>query len=384
MAVTVKQLYKNSILLYKMNLLAGEDGIHNLVSWVHIIEDQEVACFMRGEELVFCAGIQYDSPEWLLKFVQDLYEAGASALVVNIGPHIPTVSKEVLEFCNEKKFPLFSIPWETHMVDMTRDYCQRILKSEVREENVVSAFKNLIFHAGNQKEDMATLIRYEYEADSHYNFMLLSFRKERDAENENLWEQLKIEAQHCARMVNENYLSFSYQQLRVLLLVNYRKEEIVQLAQALLHKNGKEKRNIRIGVGANIAGIDQQAENFKHAEDALNLAILKKRDIVYYENLDVYKLVMGIEDKTILKDYYEGFIGPLERYDQENGSSLVKILQVYLENNASPQLVADKLFLHRNTVNNQLKKVEKLTGYNPLDLKDRMKFYLAYYVKDLL
>ena len=214
--------------------------------------------------------------------------------------------------------------------------------------------------------------------------MIISFRKEKDAQNEHLWEGLKSTAQRSARAVKDNYLSFSYNQQRILILVDYTRKEIEQLANDLLYSKDKARFKIHVGIGSNVQGFDGLAGNFQNAESALNLAVMKNRDLVFYEDLDIYKLVMGIENKSILKDYYSCFIGPLEAYDKENETSLVEIMQIYLENNASPQMVADKLFLHRNTVNNQLKKIEKITGYNPLDLRDRMKFYLAFYVKDML
>ena len=71
-------------------------------------------------------------------------------------------------------------------------------------------------------------------------------------------------------------------------------------------------------------------------------------------------------------------------YDMENDTNLVEFLRVYLENNASPQVVSDKLFIHRNTVNNQLRKIEKIVGIDLSDLEGKMKYYIAFYVADIL
>ena len=47
-------------------------------------------------------------------------------------------------------------------------------------------------------------------------------------------------------------------------------------------------------------------------------------------------------------------------------------------------MTAEKLYLHRNTVNNQLKKVEKITGLNPLELEDKLKLYLGFYIQNII
>jgi len=86
MAVTVKKLYKNSNFLYNMKLIAGHNGLNNLVQWVHIIEDDSVVSFLHGNELVFTAGILNKSKDWLLNFARKLKEVNASAFVVNLVP----------------------------------------------------------------------------------------------------------------------------------------------------------------------------------------------------------------------------------------------------------------------------------------------------------
>ena len=59
-------------------------------------------------------------------------------------------------------------------------------------------------------------------------------------------------------------------------------------------------------------------------------------------------------------------------------------LYTYLKSNGSQSIVAEKHYIHRNTANNQLKKIEKITGYNPLDLDEKLRFYLGFYIKDLM
>ena len=43
MAITVKKLVKNVAKRYKMELVAGEKGVDNLVQWAHIVEDMDKA-----------------------------------------------------------------------------------------------------------------------------------------------------------------------------------------------------------------------------------------------------------------------------------------------------------------------------------------------------
>ena len=52
----------------------------------------------------------------------------------------------------------------------------------------------------------------------------------------------------------------------------------------------------------------------------------------------------------------------LNEYDAHNGTELLITLEKYLGNNRSIQKAGEALFIHRNTINYRLKKIEELTG----------------------
>ena len=94
MAIRLERLFKQTRKLYQMELVAGAGNLDNLVNWVHMIEDVEVADFLHGSELVFTTGIAQRREGWLNEFVQGLVERHASGLVVNVGPYIEKVPPE--------------------------------------------------------------------------------------------------------------------------------------------------------------------------------------------------------------------------------------------------------------------------------------------------
>jgi DNA-binding PucR family transcriptional regulator len=116
------------------------------------------------------------------------------------------------------------------------------------------------------------------------------------------------------------------------------------------------------------------------------MKMAKKQDkqVVFYNRLDIYKLLLNSKDDDVLKNYYDEVLGKLEKYDQENNTNLMEFLELYLKNNGNVQIVAEKQYIHRNTVNNQLKKIEKITNHNPLNLEEKLKFSLGFYIRDII
>lgn len=384
MSITVAKLFKNATMLYNMKLIAGRNGLDNLVNWVHIIEDDDVSKFLHGGELVFTAGILNKEEEWLLNFTKKLHNSNVSAFVVNLGPHTKEISQAVLDYCNEINMPLFTIPWETHMVDMTRDFCHRIMKNENIEISMSSTIKNIIFKVGDLDTQILQLERYGYMQNGKFCIIAITFESS-SITNENM-ERMKRRAERVARSIHELYISFVYNNCLILVLVDYGDYEIKHFTESFTKQNMIENKNLKpyLGISPNLNGIENIADSFEKAISSLTLAMKKDENIKYYDDLDVYKLLLNSKDKRVLINYYEDILGKLEKYDEDNNTELVNFLNAYLSNNGSQQIVAEKLFVHRNTVNNQLKKIEKITGYNPLELDHKFKFIMAFFIRDII
>lgn len=384
MSITVGKLFGNGTVLYQMKLLAGQKGLNNLVEWMHIIENDEVSEFLHGNEVVLTSGILNSSDGWLLEYTKKLHSVGTSAFIINLGPYTKSIPKEVIEYCNEVKMPLYTIPWETRMVDLTRDICYRIMQSEQVEISIASTIKNIIFKTGDLETLILQMERYGYLRDSTFCFIVMSFENRDDKELEFNINRIKLYSERIARSINELYISFSYKNCWVLALVNYSNYNVNNFVNTFFKNWNEPLWKIHMGVSENKDGIKVQAENFNNAFTAMSMARKKNKEVIFYEELDIHKLLLNAKDKEVLKEFYNETLGKLEKYDKENNTDLVNFLFMYLQNNGSQGLVAEKQYIHRNTVNNQLKKIEKITGYNPSNLEEKLRFYLGFYIKDVM
>jgi len=386
MAIAVSKLYRNCASLYQMRLLAGHKGLSNLVEWVHIVEDQEVSSFLHGHELIFTAGYMNRDDEWLLKFTKELYHSQTSAFVINLGPYIKNVPTEVVDFCNEVDMPLFTIPWKTRMVDVTRDFCTRIMHNENVEASVASTIKDIIFKLGDQETQIQLMERYGYMRDCHLCYVNISLDNVNEDYNSDNMEKLRLFVEQIARTSQRMFISFSYQSNLVVVLSESDMYNVRKFVDELTNLVRKEKEHfaIYVGVSSIMQGFLNQDINFDKAIAANEMGRKRKVRINYYDDLDIYKVLLAVKDKKVLKEFHHEVFGKLEQYDAENGSDLMGFLRSYLDNNGSPQLVSEQQFIHRNTVNNQIKKIEKITGYNLLNLDEKVRCSIGYLIQDIL
>ncbi len=98
----------------------------------------------------------------------------------------------------------------------------------------------------------------------------------------------------------------------------------------------------------------------------------------------MYKLLLGIEDREILEEFYSSTLKPLIEYDERNGTDLSMVLRVYLKHDGSVKSAADELFVHRNTVNYKISKTAEVLGTDMSLLDTRLKLLLCFMLHDIL
>ena len=125
MAVLLSDLYE-SVKNQDMTLVAGEQGMGNVVRRLHMVESNAISSFLDGQEIAFTTGVGLSSEETLLDLAKSNNEHKASGMVVNIGPFIKEIPKDVIDYCNQEGFPLFAVPWQVHMAEIMRTFCYMI------------------------------------------------------------------------------------------------------------------------------------------------------------------------------------------------------------------------------------------------------------------
>lgn len=70
-------------------------------------------------------------------------------------------------------------------------------------------------------------------------------------------------------------------------------------------------------------------------------------------------------------------LGPLIDYDREQGTELIETLRVYLECDRSPSRAAERLYIHTQTVNYRISRIQELTGRSMRSTGDVSELWFA-------
>ena len=81
MAIRFWEIYKETKEKYKLRLLAGKNGMDNVISWVHMLEDETIISRFSGEELAVTTGMKSEEDGWLLHLVMAMKQAECTGII---------------------------------------------------------------------------------------------------------------------------------------------------------------------------------------------------------------------------------------------------------------------------------------------------------------
>lgn len=174
----------------------------------------------------------------------------------------------------------------------------------------------------------------------------------------------------------------------VLLLINRRERDtfFVRITEALhllfqSSIDGFSKEDIRlISFGKEVNSFKLVQESYQAALVSLNFQQnISPLQLPFYKNLAVYRLIDQSNDLSDLREIVHDYIGPVISYDQENGTDLLKTLEVYLKNLGSKKSTADELYIVRQTLYHRLARIKLLIGEDYMDPENRIMIETAIY-----
>lgn len=389
MSTLLEKIYYTAMRKYDMKLIAGTAGLWNSVSWIHTVEDAQVAEFLKGQELVIITGIKSPTKEGLLNLVTKIYENEASGIIFDVGPFIQEISEEIIQFAEDKGMPLFTLPWQIRLVEFNHEFCNLIIQGEQEDHTLCSAYKRAIFSPKEEKDYLPILINEGISINESY-CMIKCMSKIDTGGGEKLdFTRIFYDLrQHFERIMNRTqhkFVIFRYDNYITTIVPQAEKEEVCKIVKAYtdFSKWRSVKGRMYFAVTKNDLHISDLSERFATLSYMCKINEKMEREVWYWEELGEWEMIFSVKDISALSDYRKNTIGLIEKYDYENHSDYCKILDAYLRLDGNMQAVAAECFIHRNTVAYHLKKIQEILNCDIYSMKDRVRLYMALRIKEI-
>ncbi|MDR1136201.1 MAG: PucR family transcriptional regulator ligand-binding domain-containing protein [Clostridiales Family XIII bacterium] len=376
----LSELYADSKEVHNLTLIAGRYGLSGEISWVHIMEDVNTIDFLRGNELVITTGISVrDDNNWICKLAKSLIEKNCSGLILNIGNYIQSkhITHELVNLCESNNFPLFTMPWRIHIIDLMQDYCNKIFVNTYLDKTLDKLFQTLIFNPSGNDNMLSLLSEGGYDTDSPCCVALFS----------HLSTMLSVST--LLKRFDVNYHIFLKNDLHIAILSNVTYELLDEFLKQF-HSYLESALSVNPSISRPVIGISDIAEGmtqlhfcYIEALHSLNFAERNNKQSQYFKDMGIFRILLYVDNVNLLHRFFHDALKPLFEYDKRNNSDLVETLRIYLQNDGSVQETAKAIFAHRNTVSYRLNRIRSLIGNDLSTADDRFHMRLVFYVKEL-
>lgn len=390
--------------LGSMHLRAGQAGRDNAVRWPYVAENEGIADWVMGGELIFVTGINHPRDEAnLLRLVHEGHERVVAGLVILTGAEfIHAIPPSVIAEAERLNLPLIEQPYALKMVVVTQAIGTALVQAQqlgrsrqhVLEQVLDGDYQSL--EALLQRGDSLGLAL-------HMPRQVALLRLEGseqlfgDLPDEDAERQLQSRQQLLQRRLEQSLGELG----DALPLVSQGRHWIAllpcpdgqaearnrQAMTALLDELRPQLGPLRLFLGLGSTGCEAPrfAQGLGEARQALAVAqrFPERLGLCSFNELGVLELLGAIRDRSLLDRFVERVVGPLIGDDSRHQPVLMPTLEAWFAENGNLALAAQRLNVHRNTLSYRLQRIEALTGCSFEDPHDRLNISVALLIRRL-
>lgn len=369
-----------------VELIAGEEGLDRIVSWTYLVQTRPYADHMNQGNfaLIVIDYVRFDFEE-TGRSMEELYTLGISGLAVSVSDDREPVPEALINRANELKLPLFYVRWEgASFVDISQSIGTLILETNVQNKRTGDYLYNLLFGYEinkNYVEKISGQFGLDFSKPYRVGIIVVDRKYGMNLEqDEHMYE-------HYADCLNREVLNMKGKPMFmrflnkfVLLFESRENKEIEKELEKMLcalDENPRFKGSIKSTciLGKAYHNPEDFSKSYQEAKSLIPkkglLPNAKNKKVLGASSMGIYKYLFASGNQAEILEYCNEKLQKLEEYDHANGTFLCETLVSFYMNGFSVVKASEELFIHRNSLQYRLKKIEELLG---IELDDYMEY----------
>ena len=382
--ITCRDVY--NLRLDGVELLTGEVGLERMVSWTYMVQTKPFDDHMNPGNFAL---IVIDYVRFTLDAVPEvmveLNDLGISGLAISIENDKDKISQEIIDKALELELPLFYVRWEgASFVDIAQSVGKLILETEVTNKRTGDYLYNLLFgYEVNTKyvEKISAQFGLDFTKPYRVGIIVIDRKYGINLEqDEHTYEYytdcLNREVIHMKK--KPMYMRF-LNKFVLLFEATETKDTEHELEALLMELDSRPpfKNLIRSTciLGSTYSNPSEFGKSYQEAKSLIPkkdiLPNPKNKKVLSASSMGIYKFMFKSGNQQEILDYCNARLKKLEEYDHANGTFLQDTLLAYYMNGFNIGKTAEELFVHRNSLQYRLKKIEEILG---ITLDDSMEY----------
>lgn len=369
-----------------MELIAGGAGLDRIVSWTYLCQTKPYAEHMNQGNfaLVVIDYVRFDMEE-AYRTMLELNELGISGFAVSVVDDREAIAQKFIDAAEQLKLPLFYVRWEgASFVDIDQSIGSLILESEMQGKRTGDYLYNLLFgYDINAKyiEKISGQFGLEFVTPHRVGIIVVDRKYGVNLEqDEHVYEYYANTLNREVLAMEEKPLFMRFLNKFVLLFQATPEKKTEHALERILQDLDSRppfKGIIRSTciLGGSYTDPGDYGKSYQEAKSLIPkkdiLPNPKHKKVLSASAMGIYKFMFNSGNQAEIMNYCEEKLKKLEEYDHANGTYLQETLVAYYMNGFNISKASEALFIHRNSLQYRLSKIEDLLG---LELDDYMEY----------
>lgn len=384
----------------QIQLIAGQNGLHNLVTWPYINQTADISNWVHGGELVFETGMEpLYSEDVLYQIVQDCITNVVAGIVILCNPQfIPEIPERIIALADSHSLPLFQMPWELRLVDVTKEIANLIVLNQYQEQSIRNFFFELLFSELFDEsliQQAATYCGIPLNAPAfiaEFSLHIANNEEIHTLHPSHPGQKIKLLQEKLTQII-QFYCPKSVVLLHAGSLLCYIVADTEQKKQSLLHALKQECTELQKalpgycvlgGIGRTCTNVKEIRRSYLEAGSSLRLAKKSTAPIrlICYDEIGFLQLLIPHADSEALLEYCRNLLHPLAQADRVQHTDYLHTLHAYLLHDCNLIQTAKALYIHRNTLVYRMERIREITGHDLSDMNQKSEYLNALKIAD--
>lgn len=369
-----------------VELIAGQDGLDRMVSWTYLCQTKPYSDHMnQGNFVLIVVDYVRFNMEEAYEAMNELSNLGISGCAISVVDDQEDIPQYFIHRANVLKIPLFHVRWEgASFVDIDQSIGNLIMESESQSKRTGDYLYNLLFgYDINTKyiEKISGQFGLDFSNPHRVGIIVVDRKYGVNLEqDEHIYEFYANVLNREVIDMEEKPVFMRFLNKFVLLFEATEDKKTEHSLERILRDIDKRdpfKGRIRgtCILGGSYSNPRDYGKSYAEAKSLIPKKDLlpnpKNKKVLSASAMGIYKFMFNSGNQGEIMSYCDERLRKLEEYDHANGAFLQETLVSYYMNGFSATKTAEALFIHRNSLQYRLSKIETLLE---MELDDYMMY----------
>ena len=370
MSVTVASVVEIP-LMHGTRLVAGQSGITRPVGGIAMMEDLDSGSWLTENSLVISNGkVVGENLDKVRQIVDILIKNNTAGLAFKLGRHISQVPDEMVEYANEKGYPILVLPYRVTSDQIISSISYLLFENETnkrRSSLETELIKDILLEKGSSESLEERIDAMGWKKRGVFGVVVFKFEGDALPNHDDV-------ARVCAGHGFGHGFSMGSKHVAVIEVGGDRQlfmQTYTALTDGLFDAIAKEFLPciVKVGIGNPKGEVLGLSNSYREALGALCSVLIRKNGMskLRFSEMGIFGVLLGDKCRVSTKMWVLKIRNAIESFDSQNKATLWKTLEAYADNDQSVALTAKALYIHPNTVRYRLNSIRSILAEHSIE-----------------